>query len=836
MIGDVWRRDVRQALRSIRREPVFVAGVVATFAAAIGANATMFGLVDRLMLSAPPGIRAPEEVARIRLRVRFPDGESFAMPTTSYPVFSALRRASGAFVGVAAARRDTLTVGRGDVLTRVAVVAASGDYFTVLGATPAAGCFFGPGDDELPSGNPVVVLGYEYWHRAFAANRGVIGQKLILNDRPFVIVGVAQRGFNGDDVTSVDAFVPLSAALRDRGGDWMTNRNLNLVSLLVRSRNGVAPTMASQVTTAGLREETSAGDRSASPSVELEPVVPGQQARASAQAQIAIWLIGVALIVLVIATANVGTLFALRGARRRRELAVRVALGASTADLARSAIVEAMILSIVGAAVGLLLSGWFAQVVHSVLLPSMATDAPFTNPRVLAASIVLTTFAGLGSALAPAIQSHSAAVMDGLRVGDGQAASERIEVQRGLLRAQTALAMLLLVGAALFVRSLDRVQSQDLGFDSSRLLYVTLDFRQEHLAATERDRIYRDVVERLRSVRDVERASVAAGIPFGPHNIPPVSVPGVTWPAGRQLPIMYGATPDYLAALDVRLVSGRLIAERDARGAPQVVLVNETMARTAWPGQSPLGKCVRAGFGSFPPEADEDPSASTPCREVVGVVRDSRARSLRPEHDEDRLMQYYVPFEQIPAPPFPNVPSVMGVVARTRGDAPSAVGGVQQAVQSLLGRQAIARVEPYQELIDPQMRSWKLGATLFSAFGGLALGIAVTGLVGVVSYVVTQRTREIGVRIALGASRATIVRLVMSDALRMAGVGIAVGAVAALAAGPLVASLLFHTSPRDLPSLGAAAAVLLVATLAAAALPAWRAASVQPVTALRADA
>ena len=265
------------------------------------------------------------------------------------------------------------------------------------------------------------------------------------------------------------------------------------------------------------------------------------------------------------------------------------------------------------------------------------------------------------------------------------------------------------------------------------------------------------------------------------------------------------------------------------------MLINETMARKTWPGQSALGKCVRAGFGSVPPDLSGDPSANAPCREVVGVVRDSRARSLRPEHDEDRLMQYYVPFDQIPAAPFPDAPAVMGLIVQSRGEAAAASGPSQQAIQAGAGRQVCAHVKPYQNLIDPQLRSWRLGATLFSAMGLLALAIATAGLVGVVSYVVTQRVREMGVRLALGGTRGMVARLVIRDALRMSSIGVALGIVGALAAGPLVASMLFQISPHDVTSLIAAAVVLLTATLLAAAWPAWRAARVNPVIALRAD-
>jgi hypothetical protein len=329
---------------------------------------------------------------------------------------------------------------------------------------------------------------------------------------------------------------------------------------------------------------------------------------------------------------------------------------------------------------------------------------------------------------------------------------------------------------------------------------------------------------------------VVAGIPFGPHNIPPVAITGLPWPPTGQIPIMYAATPDYLDVMGVRLVAGRPITSMDRRGSELVVLVNETLAKTAWPRESALGKCVRSGFAAgFQPSEDVNPAEATPCREVVGIVRDSRARSLRPEHDEDRLMQYYVPFDQMPDKPMPDLPNAMGAMVRVSGDDDQMSGVVQRAVQSGSDRRVFAHVRPYQDLIDPQLRSWRLGATLFSAFGVLALAIASVGLFGIVSYVVTQRTRELGVRLALGATSGSVGRLVVGDAVRMAGIGIGVGIAAALAAGPLIASMLFQTSAREPVSLAVAAIVLLATAVLAASWPAWRAGHVQPTVALRAD-
>lgn len=834
IFGESVRRPAVDVGRLFRHEPAFVLAVTSTFALAIGANAAMFGLVTRLMLAPPAGIGAPEGVARVGLSVDAGDGTTFTMPTTSYPNYRALAAATNAFSSVAASHADSTVVGVSPAVAQIPMLGVSGGYFATLRATPALGRFFGPGDDEPPAGNPVVVLGYDYWQREFGGARSSIGRTLVLDGDRFTIIGVARRGFNGDGLAPVGVFIPLSSALRKRNDGWTTNRYMNLISIVARLRDGVTSATAARIATAALRDEASAGGRSRAPVVSLESVVPGHSARSSDQAQIAIWLTGVSLIVLAVATANAGTLLALRAARRRRDVAVRIALGASQSGLARQLLTECLALAALGAASGLVLSRWLSQLLRVVLLTDVATDADFVDGRVLGASIVVAAVAGLLAGLAPLAQLRKTDLIADLRAGGNQGGSSRLGLQSLLVRVQVALCVVLLVGAALFVRSLAAVESQDLGFSTARLLYVTLSARGQHLPGTERDQMYFTAVDRVRRLPSVSRASVAAGIPFGPHNIPPVSVPGVTWPENTQFPIMYGATPDYLAAMDVHLIAGRLFDERDVRASAQVVLVNESMARTAWPGQPALGKCVRAGFATFPPLPGIDPSVGMPCREVVGVVRDSRARSLKPERKEDQVMQYYVPFEQIPETPMPDPAKVMELVVQTKGDATDATADVQRAIQSALP-QTFASVRPYQDLIDPQLRSWRLGASLFSAFGALALVIATAGLLGIISYVVNQRTREIGVRFALGATRGMIARLVIADALRMVSVGMAAGLAIALAAGPLIASLLFRTSAHDVVSIITAVAVILAATVVASALPAWRSGRVSPVTALRAD-
>ena len=826
--------DLRYALRTFRREPAFVLGVVLTFAVVIGANAAMFGLVRRLMLAPPPGIRNAESVFRVAVTQTTPDGPPFTTATTSYPMFRALSASGSAFEAVAAFQEDSVTVGQGADLIETAAVKATGRYFAALGVQPVAGRLFDDGDDALPNGNDVVVLSHGYWLRRFAGSAGAIGRPIVVDGQSLTIVGVTPRGFNGTGLATVDLFVPLTTAFRNHGGGWWSDARSRIVTVVARLRPGVTSAQASAMALQGAREAASDGFGDRLTAVPLESIIPGRSARESSQGRIALWLSGVALAVLLIATANVATLLLLRSARRRRDAAIRLTLGASPSQLARYTLIESVLLSLAGCILGLVLSRWLGDVVRVTLLPNLAVDHRIGDPQVLAVTIAAACLAGLLAGLAPIAQMGRRNLAVELRSG-GHGASGRVVYQHALLAVQVALSVVLLVGAGLFVRSLQRVQSQDLGFSTAHLLHVTLDFRGA-ASAIERDRAHADAIARIAGVPGVTGVSVVQGMPFSSHNIPPIHIPGYVLPspAAVQLPIMYAATPAYLEMMGVRLRDGRLFTRADTTGTPLVVLVNETMARTVWPDQSAVGKCVQAGFGPGPLGGDPMAAAAyLPCRTVVGVVSDSRARSLRTEGNEAKLMQYYVPFGQIPSAPFPDVADIHGIVVRTSGPPERLAGAVQRIIQGTSALPVYARVRPYQTLIDPQLRSWRLGATLFSAFGLLALAIASLGLFAVVSYLVSQRTREIGVRLALGGSRGRVGRIVVGDALRMATVGAVAGVAIAVMAAPLVQSMLFETSAREPSVLVAAAIVFLAVTIGAAAIPAWKASRVSPMTVLR---
>ena len=824
------RQDLRFAVRSFRREPGVAAGIVATFALAIGANAAMVSLVARLMLVAPPGVSTPEALARLQIDVTTADGDRYAMTTTSYPVFRAAQALDDAFAGVAASRPERLTTGRGADMTELSVIAATGEYFHVLGTRPAVGRFFDADDDRLPSGNAVAVLSHAYWQRRYGGGMAALGAHIVVDNIDYAIVGVAPRGFTGAGVAPVDVFVPLTVARRKADPGWATEAGVHIVSVVARMRRQAATPAAVGRLTASLR---ALGNNEQVLSARLIPF-RASDGVSPRQLEIARWLAAVSGAVLLVALANVATLLLLRAARRRREIAVRLALGAGRARLARQLLVEGWLLAGLGAAAALLVARWTSDIVRVTLLPDLAPSERLIDAGALALTIGAAVLGGVVAGLAPLVQAGRRDVAAELH--GGRASSGRLRVQRTLIVGQVALCTVLLFGAGLFVRSLQRLEAQDLGFSASHLLLVSLDFR-DAIAGPERDRAYLGAAERLAAMRGVTGATVVMSMPFGNFNVPPISVPGRAEPpnVGGQLPYLYTATPTYLRLMGVTLREGRLFTDGDGRGSPLVVLVNETMARSLWPGQSAVGKCIRLGFDPAAGEPSPLAPATLPCRQVVGVVRDSRVRSIRPTDNEGKLMQYYVPFGQQPAPFMAGASQINGLLVGTADDPSRMIASVQRFLQATATMPLYARVSPYEDLLDPQIRPWRLGASLFSALGALALAIAAVGLFAVVSYLVTQRLREIGIRLALGGTSGSIARLVVGGATRLVAVGAAIGALAAFALAPLMQGMLFETSAYDVGVIAAVAVVLSLVAMAASATPAWRASRVSPSRTLQAE-
>jgi predicted permease len=811
------RDDLRSAVRGLASTPVPVAAAILTLALAIGMNVGMVGLVARALLSPPEHVADPQSL----FTVAFERGEGdqrARMLSTSYVTYTALRDNVAGFAGVAAWQRSATTAIIDGDQVRADAVYVSGSYFDVLGAKARVGRAVQSPDDRSAA-DPVVVLSHAFWKSAFAGEP-VLGRRLVLNGLDYSVIGVMPPRFSGHSAANVDLWIPFAAAMRQTPG-WDQDPYRRVASIVARLAPGTTPAVAS----------TQAGVATAL-NVVLTPV--GGADVPAVDRRVAFWLTGISGLVFLIGLANAGTLLLVRAARRRRDFAIRAALGASRARLVTQALLEAALTSVAATTASVLLAAWFDGAVRQVLLPDVAPVDGTGNVTWVAAAVAgLLAFVATG--LANASNVPRGLLAGAIEVDDRQS-RRRAPAQTALLVVQTALSVLLLAGAGLFGRSLYNLLSQDLGIRMDGVIVVDV----EPGPGSSRERLFDDALEGVRAVRGVRAATTIAAIPFSGFNVPPIAVPGLAGPpnVNGQLPFLQAATPEFFDILGIQIVQGRKFTAADDRGAPAVI-VNETMARTLWPGESAIGKCIRIGFDpNFDPETatgPPTPSAAVACREVVGVAHDMRQRSLIPSDGEDRLMQYFVPFSQVPVPPF--VPQAdrgaWGLMLRVDRDAASVASAVRRAVTGGRADVPFIRVRDYTQLLERQMRPWRLGTVLLGLFSALALGVGAIGLYAAFAYAVAVRRREMAIRLALGARPGRVVTLVLREALMLVSVGIVAGIAIAILGGRGLQSLLYDTSRTDPLVLGAAALVMLVIALMATLLPARSASKADPASLLR---
>jgi predicted permease len=502
--------------------------------------------------------------------------------------------------------------------------------------------------------------------------------------------------------------------------------------------------------------------------------------------------------------------------------------------LIRQGVLEAAVLAALATAASLLLATWLDETMRRLLFPGIVERTTASAPALWAALAagVMAAFANAIATTRHVPASFDAPLLSGVTMGGGR----RTAAMTTLLVVQMTLSVMLLAGAGMFGGSLYRLLSQDFGMEMSKVLLVNARMGP---GGSETDaRLYLDALERIRQMPDVEMATPINTIPFTGFNVPPIAVPGRPEPpaVGQQLPFLVGATPEFFTLLGIRIVEGRGLTAADDRGA-QVVVVNQSMARAVWPGESAVGKCIRIGFppdfqpGFGPPVLGE----TVPCREIVGVVNDTRQRSLFPQDNEDRLMQYYVPFSQVPYPPFmpQNEPRVSGLLVRPRQMSDRLVTAIRQAIVGDRTDLPFIEIRPYSQVLDRQARPWRIGTTLLALFSTLAVLVASIGLYATFAYVVSERRREMAIRLAVGARPANVVAMVLREAALLAVIGAAGGCVAAIGAGRLVASLLYGTRPTDPLVLGAAALGMVMVAVVATLLPARVASEADPSVLLR---
>ena len=811
-------RTLSLALRRIRRAPGFTASVVVILTLGIGANAVMFGVVDRLLLSPPQHIVDADEVRVLHVRgLSMFSGEITLGQGLSYPDYQDFF-AVEAFTDVAAyTLTRVVTVGRGEAASRARAVGASANLFPLLGVRPVVGRFF-PLEEDALEANPIAVLAHEYWERRYGSDPEILGRTIDVDTRSLTVIGIAPAGFTGAQLAPVDIWIPISEVLPIR---TLQSRGALTVGAVARLTPDATVEAAEAEATArhrGGRAELIAREfYNADAEVILAPIIAARGPSPTREVQVARWLAGVSLVVLLIACFNVANLLLARSIRTRRENTVRLALGAGRGRLIGELLTESLMIATMGAGVALLLARVFSATVHEILLPNVAFTDVGLGGRLLAFTLVATVATGLITGLIPAFQASKAELADTLKAGGGGVAAGRSKAQSALLVGQVALSVVLLVGAGLFVRSLRTAQGLDLGFDPRNIAVVTPELDRA-LEFSERGAILERAIEGIRRLPGVRNAAVTTLTPFGGVLSRPIRVPGLdSIPQGpRGGPGFTKVSWGYFEAMGLTIVQGRGFEPADdVDGAPPVSVVSESMARAIWPAGDALGACMNI---------DIFPGDDSPCTEVVGIVENHRRRV-----GENPDFLYFLNQGH----PFPI--SQATLVVGTIGEAEPLVDLIRDEARAASTQIRFVGVGPMSDLVEPGMRSWRLGAQIFTAFGFLALIVAGWGLYSVLAFDVALRQRELGIRSALGANVARLVCLVLGQAVLFVAAGVGIGLFASWAASRFVEPLLFQVSPTDPPTYALVAVTLLLVAVLAGSFPAWRATRVDPREALQAD-
>jgi predicted permease len=817
-------QDFRYAARGMRKNPGFTLAVVLTLALGIGANATMFGVVDRLLLQPPSGLREPDEVHRVYLTARNDNFGTMIGTNQSYSRYQDLVKYSRSASQIAAYFETDFAYGVGETAHEERTRLVSASFWPLFGVQPALGRFFTASEDQLPQGTPVVVLGYGYWQSHFAGARDVIGQSLRIGRSDYTIVGVAPRGFSGGSLRSIAAFIPLTTGGADIFAEmgatrWRESYRVGWLQTIMRRKPNVTVEAASADFTNAYRlsleaqrplERPGQAPDAARARAELASIIADRGPRRSQEATVAVWLVGVSVLVLLMACANVANLLVARAIRRRREIAVRLAVGVSRSRLLTQLLSESTLLAIAGGAVGVLVAQWGGGLLRGFLLPNVEWTASALDPRVIGVSVVVALLAGVITGLAPLRQVSRADVISDLRTGGRGASLRGSPMRRGLLVLQGAISVILLIGAGLFVRRFQNVRSLDLGFQPEHILVVEMSARGTPIDSARRIEIMQNLRDRALTVPGVQHAAQTLTVPCSIEWNQGLTVPGVDSAALRDLFYINPVGAGYFETVGVPIIRGRQITDADRTGSQPVAVLSQTAARRIWPSEDALGRCVKT-------------DREGPCYVVVGVSGDIRAK-----FGEDFGRHVYLAAAQVSTPD-------SRLFVRTRGDAETQTEAVRRALQEVAPGFAYVSTYSLESVLAPQMRSWRLGATMFTIFGVLALVVAAIGLYSVVAYDVSQRTRELGVRVALGASAGAVLRLVVGEGVRVVFLGLALGAAVALSLSSRVTPLLYQVSAKDPLTYAGVVGVLLVVAVVASLAPALRAARVDPNVALRSE-
>jgi predicted permease len=823
-------QDLRYAFRTLAKSPGFTAVAVLSLALGIGANTAIFSLVDALLLDMLR-VRQPQELAL------FGPDQSSGVATGnnrdtnlfSYPLFERFREENQDFSDVFAFASRVPYVREstsGSYSPGIRLV--SGNFFSVLGVDAALGRVITPHDNRVPGGHPVIVISHNYWKRRFDQLPDAIGKTLTLNDTVYEVIGVAPPGFYGLTMGwDLDGWIPIMMQAQVmRQESWLAEADTRWLRMMGRPRPGVtfeqAAASSAQLLHRIFIEERGPGiapdkqrelERVA---IEVLPGGRGLSVLRSQYAQPLLVLMTVVGLILLIACANVANLLLARASARMQEIGVRLSLGAGRMRMMRQLLTESLVLASFGGAAGFLVAVWGRQLLLGLVFvgwSSIPLDLEI-DTRVLGFTALASLLTGLLFGLVPALRASRLDVLPILKgAGQGGQISGRGHVSRFLVVSQVAVALVLSVGAGLFLRTLQNMKTFDVGFRPEHVLQVSIDPRTAGYGESEWLSLYEQLLARVEAIPGVVSASLTgSGLFGGASSASSISVEGYqARPDERVGSRISYVSPGYLKTVGNTLLLGRGLTDRDREGAPKVALVNEEMARRFFPNDSALGK--RFGFGA--PEDGYD-------YQIVGVVKDAHYQNIR----EQMRSMIYVSLYQMPW-------NADALEIRAAGEAKALSSQVREAIKSVSPNMPVRSVTTLAERIDDSLHQEKLLTKLTSFFGVLALVLAAIGLYGIMGYAVSRRTREIGLRMALGAQRHDVVRAVLRETLLLVAVGAALGIPLTIACGRFVAGLLFGITPADPLTIATAVLVLLLTGVLAASLPARRATKIDPMTALR---
>jgi predicted permease len=818
-------QDLSYAIRGLRRSIGFTAAVVIILALGVGVNAAMFSILDRVFLRMPAAVARPAEIRRLFVNVRIRNmnnvDQRYVAMGGPYPNFRAARDVADSSVGLSAyTPPDSVLIRDGNrrIAARQSLISES--YFSTLGIHSQRGRFFAPSEYDIGVPTPLAVISDAFWERAYERSPSVLGRAVRIGATTYTIIGVAAPEFTGIDLDAADLWSPLNnyEAYGDpKAGPWYTTY-ASSVQMFARVPSRAAETKLISSAEAAIRP------------IRIEHwmydstlrVVSGPVVQALGPVKhddalvVATRVEGVAIMVLLIVVANVLNLLLLRAQRRRREMAVRRALGVSRPRLIQQMTVESLCLAILGGGVAVVFSIWANSALRRVVFPEAHWSSTSLDARTIAFVFIVSVVIGVAGGMAPVFGLMRDDLASELKAGMKSSAYRASRARNALLALQAALCVVLLIGAGLFTRSLEAVRGIGTGYEGNTQFFASAIF-DEGSHGPEVDQALPQIIERLRGINGVEGVGGVSVPPLWGFSFVDAYVQGrdsLYKLDGDRFPTTMSVTPGYFGAAGLRLIAGRDFSASDSKDAPRVVVVSATMARELWPNESPIGKCLFIG------------ARDAPCSSVIGIAADARRMRLI----ERPGLQYYTAASQTKG--FP----IRTLVARARPGREAAIQRESEAIfRQYLPSMVGLRIRTFDSITERELRPWRLGSTLFTWLGALALIVAAIGVYAVIGYGVSQRTQEMGVRLALGARGRDIVDLVLADGLIVVGIGIAIGIGIALLLGRTVASLLFGVVPNDPSVIIGAAIVLCIVGSIASLVPGVRAAKIDPLSALRAE-